>query len=168
MTCWHFLIGQSSFPSGHALVFEMSPFARPCLPLLLSFFLACASLLLTTATAAPLSDLHLHAVSTWNCTTLNESSIAADATWTQAECSGETPLGKVGPLTFNIVRADLTKGSLALIPAVSNASPPLQTLTAISAEHPHAIAAINGGYFWRVDDATFIDNVNRKALATKP
>ena len=149
----------------------MAPFASSLLAcLLLSFFLACASLPLAIDTKT-LHDLQSHAKSTWNCTTLNESSIAADATWTQAECSGDTPLGKVGPLRFNIVRADLTKGSLALLPAVSNASPPLQTLTDISAENAHTIAAINGGYFWRVDDASFIDNVcwtKSKEQATQP
>lgn len=62
-------------------------------------------------------------------------------------------------MTFNIVRADLTKGSLALVPAVASSSPPLQPLTSIASDHPRTLAAINGGYFWRVDDSTFVDNV---------
>jgi hypothetical protein len=98
------------------------------------------------------------AVSTWSCATLNETAISPDANWTRTECSGETPLGKVGPMIFNIVRAGLS-GGLALVPAVSSAAPPLQPLTLIAAEHPGALAGINGGYFWRVDDSTFVDNV---------
>jgi hypothetical protein len=113
---------------------------------------------LSHAIASP-PQADARATSTWACTTLNQSSISPDATWTRSECVGETPLGKVGPMTFNIVRADLTKGSLALMPAVSSSSPPLQPLTSIAAENPRALAAINGGYFWRVDDATFVDNV---------
>lgn len=62
-------------------------------------------------------------------------------------------------MTFNIVRADLTKGSLALVPAVASSSPPLQPLTSIASDNPRTLAAINGGYFWRVDDSTFVDNV---------
>lgn len=62
-------------------------------------------------------------------------------------------------MVFNIVRADLTKGTLSLIPAVALTSPPLQPLTSIASVNPRALAAINGGYFWRVDDSTFLDNV---------
>ena len=62
-------------------------------------------------------------------------------------------------MTFNIVRADFTKGSLALLPAVASSSPPLQPLTSIAANNPRVLAAINGGYFWRVDDSSFLDNV---------
>jgi hypothetical protein len=112
---------------------------------------------LGAARALP-SPFDATAVSTWSCTTLNESAISPDANWTRTECSGETPLGKVGPMIFNIVRAGLS-GGLALVPAVSSATPPLQPLTLIAAEHPAALAGINGGYFWRVDDSTFVDNV---------
>ncbi len=62
-------------------------------------------------------------------------------------------------MLFNIVRADLTKGSLALMPAVASSSPPLQPLSVIASAFPRTLAAINGGYFWRVDDKTFLDNV---------
>ena len=130
------------------------PFMR--LPPLL-LFLSCA--VFFSDALAPPPQAAAHATSTWNCTTLNQSSISPDASWTRSECVGETPLGKVGPMTFNVVRADLTKGGLALLPAVASSSPPLQPLSSITAQHPRTLAAINGGYFWRVDDASFIDNV---------
>lgn len=121
------------------------------------FFLA----LLSTAFLQPATATwhRTSLTSKWSCATLNETQISVDATWSRCSCTGDTPLGKVGPMVFNIVRADLTKGTLSLIPAVALTSPPLQPLTSIASVNPRALAAINGGYFWRVDDSTFLDNV---------
>jgi hypothetical protein len=58
-----------------------------------------------------------------------------------------------GPLTFNIVRADLGSESVVAVPAVANKSVPyqLQALDQMATQNSSFVVGINGGYFFRDD-----------------
>lgn len=105
--------------------------------------------------------------STWNCTTLLDESIVKDAalgnrsvlSWSRVNCTGTTPLGPVGPMVFNILTANLVSQKLFFTPMTANTSDQLAPLNSIAAQDPRIVAGINGGYFYRTDSSSFIDNV---------
>eukprot|EP01125_Pyxidicula_operculata_P006852 TRINITY_DN2351_c0_g1_i2.p1 TRINITY_DN2351_c0_g1~~TRINITY_DN2351_c0_g1_i2.p1 ORF type:complete len:280 (+),score=87.57 TRINITY_DN2351_c0_g1_i2:560-1399(+) len=64
-------------------------------------------------------------------------------------------------MVFNVVEADLTSPNIVVTPAFADPKTQyqLQTLPDMAKRVPNAIAGINGGYFWRLDKSTFIDDV---------
>lgn len=69
--------------------------------------------------------------------------------------------GPAGPVVVNVVTADLSRPGLRLVPVTAPASASLATLDVMAQDDGRKglLAGINGGYFWRVDDATFLDSV---------
>jgi hypothetical protein len=109
-----------------------------------------------------------------------EVALAGGAVWTRLTCTGSTPLGpagtrharcsralscaqliiaaaRAGPMVFNRVLANLS--AIELRPAVAPPDKRLAPLDVIAATVPNAVAGINGGYFFRVDKASFLDEV---------
>jgi len=119
----------------------------------------------------------------WTCSPLNASVPLAGgaASHQRLSCTapsvptGPTSSQAAGPLVVNIVTANLSAGSgLRLTPATAPSSAPhqLATLDAIAAaDGRRLIAGINGGYFYRLDVATFFDGVcigKTAAVAEEP
>jgi len=105
-------------------------------------------------------------VSNWTCAVLNESVIVNGTStaqpalrWTQVNCTGQTPLGSIGPMVINLVHADLSSPKLFFTPMTANTTHQLAPLNQIAAQDPRIVAGINGGYFYRTDTSSFIDNV---------
>lgn len=105
-------------------------------------------------------------VSTWSCFATENKTVvpSVDNTtyavqWTRVNCTGATPVGEVGPMVFNIIHADLGSPRLYFTPMTANTSDQLAPLNNIAAQDAKIIAGINGGYFYRTDATTFIDNV---------
>lgn len=146
--------------------------------------LAAAAALPAAAWARPsaLSLLHaalepeaLRAVTQWECVEVAAAWLGAAARWQRLNCSspGVPVFGRAGPVLVNVVTANLSD-TLRLVPliALSNASEgaaaaagagALAPLDAIAAQHARAgrtlLAGVNGGYFWRLDSAKFVDGV---------
>jgi len=89
-------------------------------------------------------------------------------TWSRLRCtSSPIPVfGVAGPLVVNVVEAPLGAAGVRLLPVAT--APPagagpsaaqLMPLDRIVAAAPACVAAVNGGYFWRLDSAGFIDTV---------
>jgi len=93
--------------------------------------------------------------SSWNCTSV---SVASPLPYVKMNCTGAPGPGSgdwsVGPLLFHVVQVDLAKYKLR-----GAASSALQTLPEMAKTLPFALGGINGGYFWRVDSDSFIDDV---------
>lgn len=111
--------------------------------------------------------------STWDCNVLLEKSIVDNGAlnWTRVNCTGTTPLGVVGPMVFNLLYVDLSAPQLFVTPMTANTPDQLNGLNAIAAQDSRIVAGINGGYFYRTDSASFIDNVcwgKNKSDAQKP
>ena len=119
----------------------------------------------------------------WTCTPLNATVQLAGgaATWQRLSCTAPsvptspTASQAAGPLVVNIVTANISAGSgLRLTPATAPASAPseLDTLDKIAAaDGRNLIAGINGGYFYRLDVASFFDGVcigKTAAVAQQP
>lgn len=99
--------------------------------------------------------------STWECVPLAVVQVTPAVLWERENCTGTTPAGRVGPLVFNIVRADLSDAHVRVRAARADPAhnPPLQDVRTIAQSVPRAVAAVNGGFFWRVDERVFFDNV---------
>lgn len=99
-------------------------------------------------------------VSTWNCAPVTNSTVYPGILYRELNCTGETPKGPVGPMLFHVTATDLAEvdsGRLELYPQAAAASAQLQTLDEMAP--PKALTGINGGYFFRVDVAKFLDDV---------
>lgn len=114
--------------------------------------------------------LLLHSVlagqSTWDCVVLSNQTLHTDPVvwWVRQNCTGHGDFGKVGPIVVNMVDGVMTKdGPLRALPVVGNGTTQLNKLSILStlAHDPLFVplAGINGGYFWRLDDSKFIDDV---------
>jgi hypothetical protein len=118
------------------------------------------------------------ATCTWDCVTLSNKTVGVSnptqtpVVWTRQNCTclPKGPLAKtVGPIIVNIAEADISPGSKWRGRAgVSDGGKSLATLSAIAAGFQRLengstpfspLVGINGGYFWRTDDKTFIDDV---------
>ena len=112
-------------------------------------------LLLLSLTAAQTSN--------WTCVThVTKSMVPSDPSaikWWQGNCSGETPFGKVGPMLVNLITADLTNPKLLLRPLAAKTANSLDTLPNIMHQDARLLAAVNGGYFYRLDRDNFFDDV---------
>lgn len=101
----------------------------------------------------------------WTCSAVNApTTLAPGASWRTLNCSSpKVPVfGPAGPLIVNVMEVDLSAPGLRLVPVAAPASPApgLASLDAIAAaDGRNLLAGINGGYFWRVDVATFFDGV---------
>jgi hypothetical protein len=122
------------------------------------------SLLFTSSLSAPIG-----AITHWNCNTLSSSSLATGALWEKLVCNGTgVPLfGSSENIVVNVVTGDLSPTTkLRLVPGVAAKGPSgfnLDSLDKIvAANQPTSgtnLAAINGGYFYRLDVKTFFDGV---------
>ena len=123
-----------------------------------------ATFLAVSALAAP--------TSTWNCTLLSNMTIgtaAHNVVWTRKNCTGHTGglVPHVGPIVVNVIDADIRPaGPIRATAAISQSAVGLGTLTEMSkdlnaSETFTPLAGVNGGYFWRVDEAPghFFDDV---------
>jgi hypothetical protein len=116
-----------------------------------------------------------------------EQLLAPGVTWTKLSCSisaaaapwhasvqGAVGAGTgaggwaVGPLVFNLVEADLLQPGVAVVPAVADKSAaypyglaPLDAIAtfANNGTSKNLLAGVNGGYFFRLDEKNFFDNV---------
>jgi hypothetical protein len=115
-------------------------------------------------------------ISSWNCTTILSKSLLNTSNavvWKKLNCTGQgwesswvPPFEYqfvAGPMIFNTVTIDLASPSLFVQPVAADPKQLLQTLPQMAhaqlARQRKPIAAINGGYFWRVDKSSFIDDV---------
>jgi hypothetical protein len=118
------------------------------------------------------SKLRANDRSSWNCSVAHQERIAGAAVvWIKYNCSGMTPLGPNGPMIFNTVEVDLSSDAIFVTPMIANTTHQLAPLNQIAAQDSRIIAGINGGYFYRTDVSTFIDNVcwgKSKAQAEQP
>lgn len=121
--------------------------------------LACANALPTAGPTSRLGD-----EDSWRCV-VNQSdvTIAPGLTWRSVVCNSTydpVPL-PIGPLLFNIVQVDLTQPGLRVRPVVANysATGHVQNLQEMAAENPSFLAGINGGFFWELNSASFVDDV---------
>ena len=98
-------------------------------------------------------------VTVWSCDRVDSADLGAGVEWRRLNCSSPSipVFGPAGPVIVNLVVADLRTPGLRLAPLTSSTN--VSTLTQIAAAAPTAVAGINGGYFWRVDSATFFDGV---------
>jgi hypothetical protein len=88
---------------------------------------------------------------------------SAPLVWTRLNCTGETPLGMVGPgMIFNVLVADLENDNVFITPMVvsknTNANQ-LAPLNVLAKQDPRIVAGVNGGYFFRLDVRQFFDDV---------
>ena len=117
-------------------------------------------LALAAAASQPASAFVANAAASgWTCT-VNRSStpIVAGLAWEALVCAGAPYKGlPVGPLTFNILSVDLASPAVSVVPVEAVGG--LQALPDMATQDARLLAGINGGYFWRLDDATFFDNV---------
>ena len=96
---------------------------------------------------------------TWQCTTLDRKSLAPSTAvvWERLNCSGTALSHAVGPMAFNLVTVQLADPGVNLVP-VAASDHTLNTVPGLVG--PKAVAAINGGYFWRVDETSlWVDDV---------
>jgi len=99
--------------------------------------------------------------STWHCVLLNETQIAGiDVLWKRHNCSGSTPFGNNGPMIFNSLEVNLASEKIYVTPMIANNEYQLAPLNTIAAQDARIVAGINGGYFYRTDVSTFVDNVS--------
>eukprot|EP00698_Gefionella_okellyi_P017635 TRINITY_DN5192_c0_g2_i1.p1 TRINITY_DN5192_c0_g2~~TRINITY_DN5192_c0_g2_i1.p1 ORF type:complete len:336 (+),score=43.44 TRINITY_DN5192_c0_g2_i1:644-1651(+) len=97
--------------------------------------------------------------SSWQCTPMDHVESWPGVVWTRQNCTGQTPKGAVGPIVFNQITANLSAPGVSVSPARADPVKQLQNLVEMSDSVPNAVAGINGGYFWRVDDKSFLDDV---------
>jgi hypothetical protein len=135
------------------------------------------------AASALLAPAALAIDTVWSCATLASAPVAGapagSATWSRLRCSSPSvPLGTgtsaaLGPLIVNVVAATLS-ASLRLVPALAPAMSahnlaPLDAIAALDGRK--LVAGINGGYFFRLDEANFFDGVcigKTAAVAEEP
>lgn len=98
-------------------------------------------------------------VSQWDCAELKSRQLTEAVQWRQVNCSSNTPSGQVGPITFNIVATDLASESVVARPVVATTPLKVQATSSMAAQTAGALAAVNGGYFYRVDEKLFFDDV---------
>ena len=96
--------------------------------------------------------------SSWECAPLTRKSLVPSAVvWERLNCSGTAFNRAVGPLVFNVVTTQLAAPGIRVVP-VAGANHSLHTVPELVG--PNAVAAINGGYFWRVDETSlWVDDV---------
>ena len=114
--------------------------------------------------------------STWNCTSISNTSLAPNVSWTKLNCTGdvnrEQPwpgAQRIGPIVINIAIALLSpdRSSPVLRPVVARSASglaPLHELAATAAASSsddsfRPLAGVNGGYFFEVNRADFFDDV---------
>ena len=129
---------------------------------------ACPLLLLLAAL------LPCAATAGWSCQTLQRQALGhggrpvstnSGVAWSKLNCTGVTPYGAVGPMVFNVVSANLSHPGVYASPLVAQPNGPdavpLASLPAMAAQShdPSLVAGINGGYFFRLDDKPFFDDV---------
>ena len=128
-----------------------------------AFFLF-ASLTLPLSLSAPIG-----AISHWTCGTITSTALAQGAVYEKLVCNGTgVPLfGASDSIIVNVVIADLSPSTgLRLVPATAakgSSGYNLDSLDKIVASNAPStgtnLAAINGGYFYRLDVKTFFDGV---------
>jgi len=113
------------------------------------------------------------AVSNWTCSQIKSRTLAPGVQWTQQRCQlvGQIPWYAkppikvswgVGPLVFNQVEVDMTQA--LVVPGTPDPKTPVAALNEIArwannGTTPNLLAGINGGYFFRLDESGFVDNV---------
>jgi hypothetical protein len=127
----------------------------------------CCTLALSFAMLGAALGQRVVAQSPWECATLGHKSLVPAAVeWTRLNCSGtaaartvggESVERAVGPIVFNVITTQLSVPGIRVVP-VSATDHTLHTVPELMSAD--AVAGINGGYFWRVDETKlWIDDV---------